>query len=78
MKNKIFIFAVIGCMTGLLLTGCEKKMEQKAEEAKQELKEAKADYAAEWQKFKTESEAQIKANEDRIDVYQEKMEKAGH
>jgi DNA repair exonuclease SbcCD ATPase subunit len=77
MKNKIFAFAVIGCMAGIFLTGCDKTSEQKAEEAKQELKQAKADYAAEWQKFKTESEAQIKVNEDRIDAYKEKMEKAG-
>ncbi|MGD0036842.1 MAG: hypothetical protein ABSC53_06075 [Bacteroidota bacterium] len=78
MKNKIFTFFVIACMAGLILAGCEKKSEQKVEEAKQELKEVKAGYVAEWQKFKTESEAQIKANEDRIDAYQEKMEKAGH
>jgi hypothetical protein len=78
MKNKIFVFVVVGCMAGLFLTGCDKKSEQKVEGAKQELKDAKADYLAEWQKFKIESEAQIKANEDRIDAYQEKMEKAGH
>ena len=78
MKNKIFTFAVIGCMAGIFLAGCGKKSEQKVEEAKQELKDAKADYLAEWQKFKTESEAQIKVNEDKIDAYEEKMEKAGH
>jgi len=78
MKNKIFTFSVIACMAGLFLAGCDKTSEQKAEEAKQELKQTKADYAAEWQKFKTESEAQIKVNEDKIDAYQEKMEKAGH
>ena len=78
MKNKITTFAIIGCMAGLFLGGCDKTSDQKAEEAKQELKQAKADYAAEWQKFKTESEAQIKINDDKIDVYEEKMEKAGH
>ena len=78
MKNKIFTFAVIGCMAGIFLAGCGKKSEQKVEEAKQELKDAKADYLAEWQKFKTESEAQIKVNEDKIDAYEEMMEKAGH
>ncbi|MGA3287764.1 MAG: hypothetical protein ABSD46_10085 [Bacteroidota bacterium] len=77
MKNKIFTFAVIACMAGLFLAGCEKKSEQKVEAAKQELKGAKADYIAEWQKFKTESEAQIKVNEDRIDAFKAKMEKAG-
>ncbi len=77
MKNKIFTFAVIGCMAGLFLAGCEKKAEQKVAEAKQEIKEAKADYVAEWQKFKTESEAQIKVNEDKIDAFKAKMDKAG-
>jgi hypothetical protein len=78
MKNKIFTFAVIGCMAGIYLAGCEKKTEQKVAEANQELKEAKADYVAEWQKFKAESEAQIKVNEDRIDTIKVKMENAGH
>jgi len=78
MKNTLFTFAVIGCMTGIFLVGCEKTAEQKVEGAKKELKEAKADYVAEWQKFKTESEAQIKVNEDKIDAYEAKMEKAGH
>jgi len=77
MKNKIFTFAVIGCMAAIFLAGCGKPPEQKVEEAKQELKDAKADYLAEWQKFKTESEEQIKANEDRIDAFKEKMEKSG-
>jgi gas vesicle protein len=78
MKTKILTFAVVGCMTGLLFAGCDKTSEQKVEAANQELKEAKADYTAEWQKFKTESEAQIKVNEDKIDAYKEKMDKAGH
>jgi hypothetical protein len=77
MKNKLFAFAVIGCIAGIFIASCNKTSEQKIEGAKQELKEAKADYAAEWQKFKTESVAQIKINEDKIDAYKEKMEKAG-
>jgi len=77
MKNKIFTFAVLACMTGIFLTGCDKSSEQKVEGAKQELKDAKATYLAEWEKFKTESEAQIKANEARIDEFKQKMEKAG-
>ena len=78
MKNKIFTFSVIACMAGLFLAGCDKTSEQKVEGAKQELKDAKAGYVAEWQNFKTESEAQIKVNDDKIDAYKEKMEKAGH
>ena len=77
MKNKMFAFAAIGCMTGIFLLGCEKTAEQKVEGAKQEIKEAKADYTAEWQKFKTESEAQIKVNDDKIDELKAKMDKVG-
>jgi len=77
MKNKIFTFAVIGCMAGIFLAGCGKTSEQKVEGAKQDLKDAKADYLAEQQRFKTESEEQIKANDDRIDAFNEKMEKGG-
>ena len=76
MKIKIFTFAVIGCMAGIFFAGCEKTPEQKAEVVNQELKDAKADYRAEWQKFKIDSEEQIKANEDRIDAFKEKMKKA--
>ena len=76
MKNKIFTFAVIGCMAGIFFASCEKTPEQKVEEANQELKDKKADYRAEWQKFKTDSEEQINANEDRIDAFKEKMKKA--
>ena len=76
MKNKIFTFAVIGCMAGIFFVGCEKTPEQKVEGANQELKDAKADYRAEWQKYRTDSEEQIKANEDRIDAFKAKMEKA--
>jgi hypothetical protein len=76
MKNKIFTFAVIGCMAGIFYAGCGKTPEQNVEVAKQELKDAKADYLAEWQKFRAESEEQIKANEDRIDAFKEKMGKA--
>jgi hypothetical protein len=63
-------------MAGIFFAGCEKTSEQKVEGANQELKEAKADYRAEWQKFKTNSEEQIKVNEDRIDAFKAKMEKA--
>jgi hypothetical protein len=84
MKNRIFIFAVIGFMTGTLLTGCKKTSEQKVEgakedigEAKQELKDARTGYLAEWQAFKSEAEQKIELNEKRIDTFKKKMEKAG-
>lgn len=76
MKKHIFVFAVTGCMAGLLLAGCGKTPEQNAEEASQEWKEAKADYRAEWQEFKAASERQIEANEDRIEAFKEKMGEA--
>ena len=76
MKNKIFTLAAIGCMAGIFFVGCEKTPEQKVEKANQELKDAKADYRAEWQKYKTDSEEQIMANENRIDAFKAKMEKA--
>ena len=84
MKNNSFTFAVMGLMAGTLLAGCGKTSEQKVEatkekigEAKQELKDARAEYVKEWQAFKSESEQQIQANEKRIDAFKEKMEKAG-
>jgi DNA repair exonuclease SbcCD ATPase subunit len=77
MKNNIFTFALIGCMAGIFLAGCGKTSEQKVEGAKQELKDARAEYLAEWQAFKSESEQKIEANEKRIDAFKEKMEKAG-
>jgi hypothetical protein len=77
MKNKIIDFAVIACLTGALVTGCDKTPEQQLEGVKQEVSDAKAEFPAEWKKFKTESEAQIKKNEIRIAAFKEKMEKAG-
>jgi DNA repair exonuclease SbcCD ATPase subunit len=77
MKKKVFTFALMGCMAGIFLAGCGKTSEQKIEGAKQDLEQAKADYQAEWQAFKTESEQKIEANEKRIDAFKEKMEKAG-
>jgi hypothetical protein len=47
MKKKIFTFAVMGCMAGIILAGCGKKPEQTVEGAKQELRDAKADYLLE-------------------------------
>ncbi|MBN2339327.1 MAG: hypothetical protein JXP48_12390 [Acidobacteria bacterium] len=76
MKNKIFTFAVIGCMAGILFAGCGKTPEENVDAARQEWKDAKADYRAEWQEFKAASEDQIKANEDRIEAFKEKMEMA--
>jgi type II secretory pathway component HofQ len=72
----IFSFALIGCIAGMFLAGCGKTSEQKVQGDKQEVKDAKADYHADWQKFKTESDQQIKVNEDRIDSLKDKIKKA--
>ena len=85
MKNTMFAYAVLGCMAATLLAGCEKKAEPKVEPtqeekvgaAKQDLKDAQANYQAEWQAFKAESEQKIEANEKKIDANKEKMEHAG-
>jgi cell division protein ZapA (FtsZ GTPase activity inhibitor) len=83
-KISIVIFAVIGFMAGILITGCEKSLEQKVKntnegvrDAKQELKDAQTEFFAEWRTFKSESEQKIKANEKIIDAFKENMEKAG-
>ena len=84
MNNSILVFAVIGSLAGILLTGCEKTAERKVEDAKETLGDAKqglkddqTKYLAEWQTFKSESEQTIEANEKRIDAFKEKMEIAG-
>lgn len=77
MRNKIFAFAVLGCITAILFAGCGTTSEQKVEQANLDLKDAKADYLAEWQKFKARSEEQIEANQDSIDAFKEKIENAG-
>ena len=70
-------------MAGMLLTGCGKTTEQKLDKAKegvgdatQELKNARAEYLAEWETFKRESEAAIESNGKRIDAFKAKMDKA--
>ena len=84
MKHSMFFLAAMGIVAAILLTGCEKTSEQKVNNAnenvgtaKQDLKDAQTEAAAEWQTFKNESEQQIAANEKRIDAFKEKMDKAG-
>lgn len=84
MKNSIFILAATGFMAGTLLTSCEKTTEQKLEgvkqkigEVKQDLKDRRSEYLADWQSFKRESEKTLEANEKRIDAFNDKMDKVG-
>ncbi|MBN1398679.1 MAG: hypothetical protein JXA06_11665 [Bacteroidetes bacterium] len=84
MKNNIFAFTNIGLMIGILLTGCDKTSEQRKKnvnenviDAEQKLENAQAEFEAEWQAFKSESEKTIAANEQKIDAFKKNMEKAG-
>ncbi|MFZ0427379.1 MAG: hypothetical protein WAO20_04625 [Acidobacteriota bacterium] len=74
MKSRIFIFAVIASVAGMFLVGCGRTSEPSVEASSQQLKDAKADYIAEWNKFKSQSEQQIKANEERIEAFKENLE----
>jgi predicted RNase H-like nuclease (RuvC/YqgF family) len=77
MKKHILVMTVIGCITGMLITGCETTPKQKVEGAKQNLKNAQAAYLTEWQAFKKEAVKKIEANQKRIEAFKEKMTKAG-
>jgi outer membrane murein-binding lipoprotein Lpp len=84
MKKRIFIVAVIGFITGVILTGCEKTKEQKVKDAKETLAGAQEDlnnaqsrFLAEWQAFKDDSEQKIEANQKRIEAFKTKMGKMG-
>ena len=76
MKNKYFIFTIIGFLFGAVLTGCNTDREKKVADAKenvqqanQDLKEAQANYVIEWQQFKSDAEFRIRRNENRIDEF---------
>jgi hypothetical protein len=84
MKNNMIAIAAIGCMVGMLLTGCEKTSDQRVKNANEnagnairELKDARTEFLAEWQTFKRESEQAIEGNEKKIDAFKAKMEKGG-
>jgi hypothetical protein len=77
MRKSTIAFAIIGFAAGTLFPGCATTSEQRAANAKQELKDARAEYRAEWQSFKHESEQTIEANEKRMDAFRAKMEMAG-
>jgi hypothetical protein len=84
MKRGFIVLAVTGFMTVTLLTGCNKSSEQKVEAAKEDMREAKqglkdagTGYLADWKAFQSETERKIQLNENRIDAFKKKMEKAG-
>jgi len=84
MNGHILTITVIGCMAGALVSGCDKTSERKVGDAresigqaKEELKDARTAYLAEWETFKHESALAVAENEKRIDAFKAKMDKAG-
>jgi hypothetical protein len=77
MKNSTAAFAIIGFVAGTLFSGCATTSEQRAANAKQELKDTQTEYRAEWQSFKRSSERTIEANEERMVAFRAKMDMAG-
>jgi hypothetical protein len=84
MKNNINLLITAGFIAGALFIGCQKTSEQGAatgkaiaSDATQDVKDIKADYKADWKKFKADSDEQIKANENRIAAFKEQIKKAG-
>ena len=84
MKNSFVVATLVASMAGMLLAGCDKTADQKADaarvsttEATQHLKEARDSYRADWQSFKRETELVIDANGKAIDSLKTKIAKAG-
>ncbi len=84
MKNNIYSFALIGCITGMLSAGCGKTSEQKVEivkenarDAQRSWRETEAETSSDWLAFVRESDEGIEANEKRIDAFKKDIEKAG-
>lgn len=72
MKKVFFTTAFNVMLAAFVLTSCESKQEKVADaqedvqEAKEELQEAKAELNPEYATYRTEAEARIKMNEERI------------
>lgn len=88
MKKVIFTLAVAAMTTGIFIAGCqktpdkEKAAQDKVENAKEDLTDAyqqaqKTASNEEWQKFKSESEIRIKANEVLIAELKQKIVRSG-
>ena len=65
MKNKILAFAITGVIAMISLSTAAQE-NKKAADARKDLKEAKTDSAADFQKFKKESEIKISENQNKI------------
>ena len=77
MIRRTITYASVGFIAAIFLAGCDRTPEAKVASAKQDLKEAKAEYRAEWQKFKTDADQKIDANEKTVDRLEVKMKTAG-
>ena len=84
MKNSCVVVTLVASMAGMLLAGCDKTADQKADaastgapEATQQLKEARDSYRADWQSFKRNTELVIDTNERAIDSLKTRIAKAG-
>jgi hypothetical protein len=80
MKKSHFILTVILLIGGLLFFGCNENREKDAQvaiqQAKQDLKDAQAEYEKEWKEFKSDAEIRINANAKIIEEYKIKIKTA--
>ncbi|MBU0474394.1 MAG: hypothetical protein KKF62_09530 [Bacteroidetes bacterium] len=82
MKAKYFITLVIMLLAGFVFTSCENNRKNVAdakedvESAKQDLRDARAEYDKEWQQFRTDSELKINVNQKGIDDFKVKLRTA--
>ncbi len=76
MKPTIYIVALGLIVTGALLSSCQTK-EQKVEESKQDVKDAKQELNAQYPAFRKYAEEKIEANNKRIAKLKEKLAKPG-
>ena len=80
MKNQHVTLIATLLIAVSLFMGCEKSPEQKeidlantVKDARQDLKEAQAQFEKEWQQFKIDAELKITANEKKIDAIKTEM-----
>jgi hypothetical protein len=72
MKTRKIVIAVIGCMTGVILSSCQSK-EQKLENAQENVIDANQDYKQAQQEFRNEAEIKIRENENEIKMYKDNL-----
>ncbi len=78
MKRNIVTRVALGLILGVLLLGCEtapRKLtqEENIQKLRQELKDARTHYRAQWHTFKSETEEEIARNTMKIDVLKDIM-----